>query len=131
MGSGVRGDLAGRRPQEVDFSTSGRASLETSYMYQRNGGDIAALFGISKALIELDEALKASGVSRVAGNDGHPADPQNAAMVAFAASMKGNTSWITTSLPIIPPALKASPTLSSSTPGQSLRKFPAFHAGIW
>ncbi len=27
-------ELAGRRPQEVDFYTSGRASLETSYMYQ-------------------------------------------------------------------------------------------------
>jgi molybdopterin-dependent oxidoreductase alpha subunit len=52
-----------------------------------NGGDIAALFGVCKALIEADDALKASHQSRVAGDDGNPKDPDNAAMVAFAASI--------------------------------------------
>lgn len=75
-------------PQKPSQMLTGSETLISSQYYQvRNGGDIAALFGICKALIEADDALKATGHSRVAGNDGRPADPSNAAMVAFAASM--------------------------------------------
>ncbi len=61
--------------------------ISSNYHQVRNGGDIAALFGICKALIEADDALRAETRTKVAGNDGQPADPSNAAMVAFAASM--------------------------------------------
>ncbi|QKK26786.1 FdhF/YdeP family oxidoreductase [Rhizobium hidalgonense] len=75
-------------PQKPSQMLTGSETLISSQYYQvRNGGDIAALFGICKALIEADDAMKATGHSRVAGNDGRPADPSNAAMVAFAASM--------------------------------------------
>ena len=67
--------------------TGAETKISSKYYQVRNGGDIAALFGICKALIEADDALKASGTSRVAGDDGRPADPKNAAMVAFAAAM--------------------------------------------
>ncbi|MFP3835949.1 hypothetical protein, partial [Chryseobacterium sp. SIMBA_028] len=53
----------------------------------KNGGDIAALFGVCKALIEADDALKASGTSKVAGHDGVPDDPSEAGTIAFAASI--------------------------------------------
>ncbi len=53
----------------------------------RGGGDIAALMGICKALIAADDALKASGARKVAGDDDKPEDPGDAAAVAFAKSM--------------------------------------------
>ncbi|GGG07132.1 oxidoreductase alpha (molybdopterin) subunit [Rhizobium wenxiniae] len=67
--------------------TGSETTISSDYYQVRNGGDIAALFGVCKALIEADDALKASSVSQVAGEDDKPADPGNAAMVAFAASM--------------------------------------------
>ncbi|PZM08929.1 FdhF/YdeP family oxidoreductase [Rhizobium tubonense] len=75
-------------PQSPSQMLTGSETKISSYYYQvRNGGDIAALFGVCKALIEADDALKVSATSRVAGKDGIPADPSNAAMVAFAASI--------------------------------------------
>jgi anaerobic selenocysteine-containing dehydrogenase len=52
----------------------------------RLGGDIAALFGISRALIEADDILQASGESVVAG-DATPRPPTNALAIAFSASV--------------------------------------------
>lgn len=73
-------------PQSPGQMLTGKETKISSEYYQvNNGGDIAALFGVCKALIEADDAL--NGKSRVAGNDGKPKDPDNAAMVAFAASM--------------------------------------------
>ncbi|WP_426240319.1 FdhF/YdeP family oxidoreductase [Pararhizobium sp. DWP1-1-3] len=75
-------------PQSPTQMLTGHETLISSDYYQvRNGGDIAALFGVCKALIEADDTLNASSVSQVAGDDDKPADPENAAMVAFAASM--------------------------------------------
>ncbi|RFB85480.1 formate dehydrogenase [Rhizobium leguminosarum bv. trifolii] len=75
-------------PQMPGQMLTGRSTPISSEYYQvRNGGDIAALFGVCKALIEADDALKASGSSKVAGADAVPKDPSNAAAVAFAASM--------------------------------------------
>ncbi|NTS31357.1 FdhF/YdeP family oxidoreductase [Phyllobacterium sp. BT25] len=75
-------------PQSPAQMLTGKETKISSEYYQvNNGGDIAALFGVCKALIEADDALKASHQSRVAGDDGSPKDPENAAMVAFAASM--------------------------------------------
>jgi molybdopterin-dependent oxidoreductase alpha subunit len=75
-------------PQSPVQMLTGKETIISSEYYQvNNGGDIAALFGVCKALIEADDALKASGKSSVAGQDGKPKDPDNAAMVAFAASM--------------------------------------------
>lgn len=67
--------------------TGNETKISSEYYQVNNGGDIAALFGVCKALIEADDALKASHQSRVAGEDGIPKDPDNAAMVAFAASI--------------------------------------------
>jgi molybdopterin-dependent oxidoreductase alpha subunit len=75
-------------PQSPAQMLTGKETRISSQYYQVNsGGDIAALFGVCKALIEADDALTASGASRVAGEDGIPKDPDNAAMVAFAASI--------------------------------------------
>jgi molybdopterin-dependent oxidoreductase alpha subunit len=75
-------------PQSPAQMLTGKETKISSEYYQvNNGGDIAALFGVCKALIEADDALKASHQSRVAGDDGKPKDPDNAAMVAFAASI--------------------------------------------
>jgi molybdopterin-dependent oxidoreductase alpha subunit len=75
-------------PQAPAQMLTGKETRISSEYYQvHNGGDIAALFGVCKALIEADDALKASGHSYVAGQDGKPKDPDNAAMIAFAASM--------------------------------------------
>ncbi|NLR97187.1 FdhF/YdeP family oxidoreductase [Rhizobium sp. P38BS-XIX] len=67
--------------------TGGETRISSNYYQVRNGGDIAALFGVCKALIEADDALRASHKSHVAGADGEPRDPDNASMVAFAASI--------------------------------------------
>jgi molybdopterin-dependent oxidoreductase alpha subunit len=75
-------------PQSPAQMVTGKETKISSEYYQvNNGGDIAALFGVCKALIEADDALKASHQSRVSGDDGKPKDPDNAAMVAFAASI--------------------------------------------
>ncbi|KAA0687968.1 formate dehydrogenase [Neorhizobium sp. P12A] len=75
-------------PQSPAQMLTGKETKISSEYYQvNNGGDIAALFGVCKALIEADDALKASYQSRVAGEDGKPQDPENAAMFAFAASI--------------------------------------------
>lgn len=75
-------------PQAPSEMLAGKETLISSEYYQvKNGGDIAALFGVCKALIEADDALKASGKSKVAGDDGKPKDSSDAAAVAFAASM--------------------------------------------
>ena len=75
-------------PQAPSQMLTGKETkIASSYYQVRNGGDIAALFGISKALIEADDRLKSSGVSNVAGDDAKPDDPSDAAMVAFAASI--------------------------------------------
>src|SRR4051812_39192543 len=75
-------------PQAPSQMLTGKETLIASSYYQvKSGGDIAALFGISKALIEADDILKASGASKVAGNDDKPDDASDAANVAFAASM--------------------------------------------
>lgn len=65
----------------------GPTPISSKYYQVKNGGDIAALFGICKALIEADDALHASGVSKVSGSDAQPRDPDNAAAVAFAAAV--------------------------------------------
>jgi molybdopterin-dependent oxidoreductase alpha subunit len=75
-------------PQAPTEMLTGKETQISSEYYQvKNGGDIAALFGICKALIAADDALKASGESRVAGADDEPKDPSSAAEVAFAASL--------------------------------------------
>ena len=75
-------------PQSPGQMLTGHATRIASSFYQiRNGGDVAALMGICKALIEADDALKASGARKVAGEDDAPGDPSDAAAVAFAMSM--------------------------------------------
>ena len=75
-------------PQSPSQMITGHETKISSEYYQvKIGGDIAALFGVCKALIEADDELKASGPKKVVGNDDKPKDPRNAAMVAFAAAM--------------------------------------------
>lgn len=75
-------------PQAPNQMLTGKETrIASSYYQVKNGGDIAALFGICKALIEADDALKASHRSKVAGEDAKPDDPADAATVAFAAAM--------------------------------------------
>jgi molybdopterin-dependent oxidoreductase alpha subunit len=75
-------------PQMPSQMLTGRSTPISSEYYQvRNGGDIAALFGVCKALIEADDTLKASGISKIAGSDAAPEDPSNAAAVSFSASI--------------------------------------------
>jgi len=75
-----------RNPQAPGEMLTGQDTQIASQYYQvRNGGDVAALMGICKALIEVDDAHRAR---KVAGDDDKPGDPSNAAAVAFAAAMK-------------------------------------------
>jgi molybdopterin-dependent oxidoreductase alpha subunit len=77
-----------KNPQHPSEMLSSAETVISDYYYQvRNGGDVAALFGICKALVEADDILKASGSRTPAGSDDKPDDPGNAADVAFAASM--------------------------------------------
>jgi molybdopterin-dependent oxidoreductase alpha subunit len=71
----------------TEMLTLKETPISSDYYQLKNGGDIAALFGVSKALIEADDALHAAHISKVAGGDKVPEDPSNAAGVAFAASM--------------------------------------------
>lgn len=71
----------------VQMLTGKETPISSDYYQVNNGGDIAALFGVCKALIEADDAMKASGQTPVAGRDATPKDPDNAAMIAFAVSM--------------------------------------------
>ena len=70
-----------------EMATLRSTRISSQYYQVRNGGDIAALMGICKALIEADDARRAGGVRVVAGDDDKPRDPAEAASVAFAASM--------------------------------------------
>jgi molybdopterin-dependent oxidoreductase alpha subunit len=75
-------------PQAPSEMLTGKATPISSEYYQvKNGGDIAALFGICKSLIETDDALHESGEHKVSGRDGTPGDRSDAAAVAFAASI--------------------------------------------
>ncbi|OLP57927.1 formate dehydrogenase [Xaviernesmea oryzae] len=70
-----------------EMLTLAETEISDAYYQLKNGGDVAALFGVCKALIEADDALQTSQISKVAGADDIPDDPDNAAAVAFAASM--------------------------------------------
>ncbi len=75
-------------PQAPSEMLTGKATQISSNYYQvRLGGDIAALFGICKALIVADDALHGARISKVSSSDGVPTDPSNAASIAFAASI--------------------------------------------
>lgn len=75
-------------PQAPAQMLTGKETPISSHYYQvKNGGDIAALFGVCKALIEADDALHAAGISKVSGADDQPQHPENAAAVAFAAAV--------------------------------------------
>lgn len=68
-----------------EMLTGEETQISSQYLQVKNGGDIAALFGICKAVIEIDDA--AALHKKVVGSDAHPKDPTNAADVAFAASI--------------------------------------------
>lgn len=74
-------------PQAPGEMLSGKETQISSEYYQvRNGGDVAALFGVCKALIEADDAKNELHVSKVSGADAEPRS-DSAAAVAFAASV--------------------------------------------
>ena len=70
-----------------EMVTRTETPISSNYYQVRNGGDIAALMGVCKALIEADDARQSAGVRKVVGHDDEPAEPSQAAEVAFAASM--------------------------------------------
>ena len=68
----------------VEMLTGGETQISSQYMQVKNGGDIAALFGISKALLQMDEARR--GQDAPAGHDAVAEPGAPAAAVAFAQS---------------------------------------------
>ena len=70
-----------------EMLTQDETPIATQYYQVRPGGDIALLMGVCKALIEADDARRAAHVQVVAGDDGTPREPSEAASVVFAASM--------------------------------------------
>ncbi|CEG06972.1 Formate dehydrogenase H [Afipia felis] len=75
-------------PQSPSQMLTGSETQISSIFYQvRNGGDIAALYGVCKALIEADDRYHANYAKHVAGEDDKPDHPSEADEVAFAASM--------------------------------------------
>jgi molybdopterin-dependent oxidoreductase alpha subunit len=80
-------------PQSPEEMITGKETvISTEYYQLRNGGDIAALMGVCKALIEADDEKTASGEHQVAGADATPRDPSSAAQVAFAAAIAASDS---------------------------------------
>ena len=67
--------------------TRGETQITHQYMQVKNGGDTAALFGICKALIEMDDAFQASDQGKPAGHDADPGNAESASGLVFAASM--------------------------------------------
>jgi molybdopterin-dependent oxidoreductase alpha subunit len=75
-------------PQSPSQMLTGSETQISSTFYQiRNGGDIAALYGVCKALIEADDRYHVNHAKHVAGEDDKPDHPSEADEVAFAASM--------------------------------------------
>ena len=75
-------------PQSPTQMLTGSETKISSAFYQvRNGGDIAALYGVSKALIEADDRYHAGHAKHVIGDDDKPDHLSEADEVAFAASM--------------------------------------------
>ena len=71
-------------PQAPDeMLTRAETQITSQYMQVKNGGDIAALFGICKAVIEMDDAAAHPAPS----GDAVPDPDASAAAVVFAASM--------------------------------------------
>jgi molybdopterin-dependent oxidoreductase alpha subunit len=68
-----------------EMLTGSETPISTQYLQVKNGGDIAALFGICKAVLELEDAAAAE--KKVVGGDATAKDPNDAAGVSFAASM--------------------------------------------
>ena len=83
-------------PQSPTQMLTGSETQISSIFYQvRNGGDIAALYGVCKALIEADDRYHANDAKHVAGEDDKPDHPSKADEVAFAASMaSGDTKHV-------------------------------------
>ena len=70
-----------------EMLTQEATAIASQYYQVRPGGDIAALMGVCKALIEADDARRAAHVRVVAGDDGEPREPSAASSVVFAASI--------------------------------------------
>jgi len=68
------------------MATGAETIISSQYMQVKNGGDIAALFGICKAVIAMDDAAQA-GPSKVVGQDGTPSPDDSPSGVVFAAAM--------------------------------------------
>ncbi len=68
-----------------EMLTGAETLISSQYLQVKNGGDIAALFGICKAVLELEDAAAAD--RKVVGDDGKARQPDNAAAVSFAASI--------------------------------------------
>ncbi len=74
-------------PQAPDeMMTGAETVISSQYMQVKNGGDIAALFGICKAVIAMDDAAQA-GPSKVIGEDGTASPDDSPSGVVFAAAM--------------------------------------------
>ena len=68
-----------------EMLTGAETPISSQYLQVKNGGDIGALFGICKAVIEMGDATALD--KKVVGDDATPGEPDNAASVAFAASI--------------------------------------------
>lgn len=71
----------------TEMLTPGATPISSRYYQLRNGGDIAAIFGIAKALIEADDLVHGLAPSPIQKGDTQPEDPSNASAVAFASSI--------------------------------------------
>ena len=70
-----------------EMLTRSSTPISSQYHQVRNGGDIAWMMGVCKALIEADDARRAAHVRVAAGDDDKPREPSEAASVAFASSI--------------------------------------------
>ncbi|MBA3589147.1 FdhF/YdeP family oxidoreductase [Methylibium sp.] len=76
-------------PQSPTEMLSGSETRIASHYYQlKNGGDIAALFGVAKALIEADDAAQAQGSARVL--DAEFIDQHTQGFEVFAEAARGH-----------------------------------------
>ncbi len=73
-------------PQDpIEMTTLSETEISHQYIQVKNGGDLALLFGICKALVEMDDAALVQ--PEVSAGDATPREPESAGSVSFAASM--------------------------------------------
>ncbi len=111
-----------------EMLTQEATPISSQYYQVHVGGDIAALMGICKALIEADDARRAAQVRVVAGTTtsraSRPMPPRSRSPLRWRRRTR-STCWITASSRSTRPGSRRSPTRRAAMTGRSWSRCPA------